>query len=202
MSVNFPIIGLTGGIGSGKSVVSRILRALGIPVYDCDSQAKRLTLSSPVIQTQLISLLGPEVYQDEGRQLNKKRMADFLFQSAENAQKLNHIIHPVVRHDFELWAELKKAQGYHCAAIESAILYESGFHTLASEIWIITASEETRARRISERDSMPPEEALRRIDFQRQNQIKALPPTAKIIENNPQNALLPQIISLLSGLRG
>ena len=107
MDTHFPIIGITGGIGSGKSVVSRLLRALDIPVYDCDTQAKRLTLCSPLIRERLTALLGEEAYCDNGQQLNKPLIADFLFHSAGNAQKLNSIIHPVVRDDFLRWAGQK-----------------------------------------------------------------------------------------------
>lgn len=198
----FSIIGLTGGIGCGKSVVSHILRALEIPVYDCDSQAKRLTLSNLSIREQLISLLGPETYQDEGRKLNKRLMADFLFRSPGNAQKLNAIIHPAVRLDFQQWANQKKAQWYPRIAIESAILYESGFHTLATEIWAITASENTRLRRIADRDGISTEEASRKIEFQRKNQKTPPIPSRKTIKNEPGNALFPQITKLLSSIPG
>ena len=93
-------IGITGGIGSGKSYVSALLRKhFGIPVYDCDAEAKRLTATNAEIRQQLIQLVGSEVF--DGTALNKQCLADFLFASAENARLVNAIIHPVVLKDFE-----------------------------------------------------------------------------------------------------
>ena len=203
MDTHFPIIGITGGIGSGKSVVSRLLRALDIPVYDCDTQAKRLTLCSPLIRERLTALLGEEAYCDNGQRLNKPLIADFLFHSAGNAQKLNSIIHPVVRDDFLRWAGQKKAQHYPAAGIESAILYESGFYDLASEIWQVEASEPVRTGRIVSRDGLTPEEALRKIRFQQENTARELPGSpATLLINEPDKALFPQVKQLLSRITG
>lgn len=195
-------IGLTGGIGSGKSVVARLLRTLGVPVYDCDSRAKRLTLTHAAIRNALTELLGPDVYLNEGKSLNKKLMADYLFRSSENANRINAIIHPVVRSDFQQWANEKRAQGYGPIALESAILYESGFHTLTTEIWQVEASMETRLQRIVARDGLTQEEALRKIEFQLRNQPKVLTPPAKVVENDINSALLPQVTELLSHIQG
>ena len=95
-------VGITGGIGSGKSVVSRLFEVLGIPIYISDQEAKRLTATHPEIRNQLIQLLGDEVYANN--ELNKPFLANYLFASEENAERINRIIHPVVKADFEQWA--------------------------------------------------------------------------------------------------
>ena len=93
-------IGITGGIGSGKSYVSHLLEEAGIPVYDTDTEAKKLTLSHPRIREGLLALLGEEVYKADGS-LNKPVLANYLFASTENAGRVNRIIHPCVYEDFQ-----------------------------------------------------------------------------------------------------
>ncbi|MBQ5819211.1 MAG: dephospho-CoA kinase, partial [Bacteroides sp.] len=94
-------IGITGGIGSGKSVVSKILSLLNIPIYLSDDEAKRLTATDEIIRRDLMDLLGDELYQ--GGMLNKQKLANYLFASVENAAKINAIIHPQVKQDFRCW---------------------------------------------------------------------------------------------------
>ena len=110
-------IAITGGIGSGKSYVCQLLTQHGISIYDCDSAAKRLMRTSPVLRQQLTKLIGPDTYDAEG-QLNKAEVARFLLLSEQNAQAINAIVHPAVAQDF-------KESGYQW--MECAILYESGF---------------------------------------------------------------------------
>ena len=118
-------LGITGGIGSGKSYVSTLLQQqFGIPVYDCDAEAKRLTATNEEIRQKLIALVGPEVF--EGGELNKPLLAEYLFADVENASHVNAIIHPVVLEDFVKWSSAKGDQ--ELVGLESAILYESGFN--------------------------------------------------------------------------
>ena len=116
-------IGITGGIGSGKSVVSKLLRAMSIPVYLSDDEAKRLTATDETIRKELTALLGDELYQ--GDVLNKSLLAGYLFASPENAARVNAIIHPVVKQDFRRWC--KENASSFILAMESAILIEAGF---------------------------------------------------------------------------
>ncbi len=119
------VIGITGGIGSGKSYVAHLLASrFGVPVYDCDREAKRLNVDSTRIREALTLLVGPTVYAADGS-LCRKVLADYLFSSADNARKVNAIVHPVVADDFLQWAKDKRL-----VAIESAILFESGFDRL------------------------------------------------------------------------
>jgi len=142
-------IGITGGIGSGKSYVARRIQAKGYEVYDCDSAAKRLIRTSPDIRQRLTDLIGPDTYQ--GEVLNKKAVAQFLLASEENAQAVDAIVHPAVFTDFEqsglLW-------------MESAILYESGAYRLVDKVIVVSCPDEERIRRVMQRDGITREKVL------------------------------------------
>ena len=142
-------IGITGGIGSGKSYVCQRLIARGYEVYDCDSAAKRLMRSSPEIRQQLTALIGPDTYVDD--QFNKAAVARFLLASEENAHAIDAIVHPAVFRDFE-------ASGMKW--MESAILYESGAYRLVDKTIVVTAPEEVRIQRVMQRDGISREKVL------------------------------------------
>ena len=170
-------IGITGGIGSGKSYVCRLLGERGIVVYDCDSAAKRLMRQSESLRRQLTVLIGPDAYEpnranetNEPYSLNKAVVSRFLLASPENARAIDDIVHPAVFRDFE-------ESG--CQWVESAILYESGLDRLVDRVVVVTAPLEVRLQRIMERDhlsreksmewvarQLPQEEVRRRADFE------------------------------------
>ena len=155
-------IGITGGIGSGKSYVSAIIREkFGIPVYDCDKEAKRLTASDAEIRRKLILLVGPETF--NGEELVRQHLADFLFESKENARKVNAIIHPAVLRDFKQWA---RKQQQPIVALESAILFESGFNKSVDRVLFVDAPEEVRLRRAMQRDSATEQQISARMKMQ------------------------------------
>ena len=152
-------IGITGGIGSGKSFVCKRLEARGIQVYDCDSAAKRLIRTSPEIRERLTALIGQDAYVEERGErreerdyiLNKKKVAEFLLESEENAKAIDAIVHPAVFRDFE-------ASGLQW--MESAILYESGAYRLVDKAIVVTAPEEVRILRVMQRDGISREKVL------------------------------------------
>lgn len=115
-------IGITGGIGSGKSMVSRLLEVLGVPVYISDLETKRLMASDSLIREELSALLGAEVY--AGGTLNKPLLASYLFGSPEHAKEINCIVHPRVKEDFRRWTQCRTA--FPIVGIESTILVEAG----------------------------------------------------------------------------
>ena len=143
-------IGITGGIGSGKSYVCQRLQQRGFEVYDCDSAAKRLIRTSPEIREALTNLIGPHTYDDEGR-LNKAAVAQFLLASEENAHAIDAIVHPAVFRDFE-------ESGLQW--MESAILFESGINRLVDCVIIVTAPQEVRIQRVMTRDHISREKVL------------------------------------------
>ena len=143
-------IGITGGIGSGKSYVSRLLTEhYGIPVYNTDSEAKRLMLSDEGIRRRLTALLGKEVYKSDGT-LNKPLLANYLFADSCHAGQINAIVHPQVKADFLKWADLQT--GCEIVALESAILFESGFDNIVDKVVMVYAPVELRIRRVMLRD--------------------------------------------------
>lgn len=190
-------IGITGGIGSGKSYVSALLqREFGIPVYDCDKEAKRLTVESEEIRQKLIELVGPEVF--DGETLNKQRLADYLFSDPENASRVNAIIHPAVLKDFRLWAEKQKPKKM--VALESAILFESGFNAFVDKVLFVDAPEEVRLQRAMRRDSAKKEQIKARMKMQQPEIHRA---QADYIINNfkaDNTRLLEQLTNIIHKL--
>ena len=149
-------IGITGGIGSGKSYVCRLLKRRGIEVYDCDAAAKRLIRTSTRLRQQLKELIGS---------LQKADISRFLLASEENQQAVNAIVHPAVFQDFE-------ESGMQW--MESAILYESGADKLVDKVVVVTAPEDVRIQRVMSRDGITREKALQWIARQwPQEQVKA-----------------------------
>lgn len=168
-------IAITGLIGSGKSHIARqMTELLGIPVYDSDSQAKRLNEESPVIRQGLIDMVGNDVYDAQGH-LDKQRLASFLFANAENALRVNALIHPVVKEDFLRWA---KQQNAPVVAIETALLAESGIDKIVDKVVRVDAPLETRISRAMARDRVPREKILARMARQTEY------PNPDIIINN------------------
>lgn len=188
-------IGITGGIGSGKSVVASLLRLSGIPVYIADEESKRLTNSSPIIREQLIAHFGEEIYTAEG--LNKPLLASLIFGDPNRLAAVNAIIHPVVKHHFEQWVS---RQGTPCCAIESAILFESGFDRLVDLSLMVYAPKELRIQRAIARDAASKEAVIRRIESQMADEEKR-ERADLILLNDDQHALIPQVEQLIERLR-
>jgi len=163
-------IGITGGIGSGKSYVSRLLTEhYGIPVYNTDSEAKRLMLSDEGIRRRLTALLGKEVYKSDGT-LNKPLLANYLFADSCHAGQINAIVHPQVKTDFLKWAD--RQTGCEVVALESAILFESGFDNIVDKVVMVYAPVELRIRRVMLRDSTTEEKIRQRIVAQMDDKAK------------------------------
>jgi dephospho-CoA kinase len=155
------VIGLTGGIGSGKTTVANMFEELGVPVYIADLEAKRLMNSSVVIKKKLIKLLGHSAYIDGI--LNRKFVADIIFSDPKLLKKVNEIIHPKVASHFKRW--IKKQNGNYCIK-EAAILFENGAYKDCYLTILITAPKEVRIGRVMRRDEMSKED----IEHRMQNQ--------------------------------
>ena len=137
-------IAITGGIGSGKSYISHILQEYGIPIYNTDDEAKRLMVSDEGIRRDLVALLGEEVYV-QGT-LNKSLLASYLFADAENASRINGIVHPRVKLDFCRW--LEQHTDKEIVGMECAILFEAGFDDAVDAVVMVYAPETLRVRRM------------------------------------------------------
>ena len=155
------IIGLTGGIGSGKTTVARMFKDLGVPVYIADIEARKLTNSSKVIKRKLIKLFGSNCYQDGV--LDRKFVASKVFKDSELLDKLNSIIHPKVAAHFKRWQN--KQEGAFCIK-EAAILFENGGYKQCDLTILVVSPEQERIRRVIARDQISEEEVLSRIKNQ------------------------------------
>ncbi|MDC6386829.1 dephospho-CoA kinase [Flagellimonas taeanensis] len=155
------IVGLTGGIGSGKSTVAKMFRELGVPVYDSDSEAKQLMASSSKVRNAIINLLGEAAYQK--KELNRPFVAEKVFKDPRLLQKLNAIVHPAVREHFKEWA---KDQNAPYVVQETALIFENGAQDHYDRIILVTAPLDVRLKRVMERDGVGPKTVLERMKNQ------------------------------------
>lgn len=197
-------IGITGGIGSGKSYICNILKSMGYPVYNCDNEAKRLMIENETIISSLRSLITQEdpyfETKEEGGdvkyRLNKEIVGNYLFADAENAQKVNAIVHPVVKEDFLQWAQ--NQQTLH-VMMECAILFESGFDAVVDKSVLIYADEEKRLRRAMKRDNAAEEQIRIRMSQQISND-EAVKRADYILNHNDYDTTDDEIERLVSWL--
>ncbi|MEZ5005587.1 MAG: dephospho-CoA kinase [Bacteroides graminisolvens] len=188
-------IGITGGIGSGKSVVSKLLQLMGVPVYIADVESKRLTETDPDIRAALISLLGDEVYQDG--KLNRPLLASYIFGNKDNLTMVNGIIHPRIKDDFRRWAQSHSS--YPIVGIEAAILIEAGFTEDVDQVVLVYAPQEIRLRRAVSRDACAVEQIQQRMRNQMPDEDK-MAFAHHIIYNDDKQALIPQLGALIKTL--
>lgn len=183
------VVGITGGIGSGKSIVSRILRCNGFPVFDCDYEASYLMANNPEIKREIIEILGQESYLEE--RINKKFIASKIFSDIILRQKVNSIVHCAVRNEINKRISCLKEPVFF---IESAILSTGGLAILCDRIWIVEAAEELRIRRVINRDNLSVSEIERRIKAQ-ESELSQLPPSKiTVINNNGMDSLLEETL--------
>ena len=187
-------IGITGGIGSGKSVVASLFQLLGVPVYIADEESKRLTNQSMTIRRQLIANYGEAIYTAEG--LNKPLLAAKIFQDPAQRRIVNGIIHPEVKHHFEAWAAQQETP---LCAIESAILFESGFDQVVDTHLMVYAPKALRIERATARDAASREAIQQRIESQMSDEEKR-ELADHLIYNDNQQPLIPQVTALIARL--
>lgn len=186
-------IAITGGIGSGKSVVSQILQSMGFAVYDCDSKAKLLMAQSSDIKNKIKASISKEAITING-DIDKKHLAQIVFNDKKSLNTLNSIVHHAVRQDFNEW---RLSLFQKICWVETAILYESGFDKIVDCAWKVSAPIELRRERVIKRNNLTLQEVNARINSQKP--IKGELPT-KIIINDEITPLLPQIENLISTL--
>lgn len=189
------IVAITGGIGSGKSVVSRIVAVMGMMVYDCDSRAKRLMDTSDEIKKRIASEISEGCITDDNR-IDRSRLSKCVFNDAAALTTLNMIVHGAVREDFRLWCCRHAAE--HVLFVETAILYQSGMDSMVDEVWEVTASEQVRIARVMERNNLSASEVKARIMSQDAYVPVRKHPRVVHIDNNGDVALLPQILNAVA----
>jgi len=191
-------LGITGGIGSGKSVVAELLRTMGIPVYDSDAESKRLTVTDIGIRSELIQLVGPQVFDSDGS-LCKPAFASWLFSADAHVKQVNAIIHPVVRRDFNEWKARQAYEGCRACAIESAILYEASFEDVVDKVIVVTAPLEKRIERTMQRDGADREAVINRIKRQLDDAEK-IRRADFVILNDEEKSVIAQLSSIVDVL--
>jgi len=179
-------IGLTGGIGSGKTTVAHIFEVLGIPVYYADEAAKSLMNEDPELKRQIEKLFGPDVYK-EGK-LDRHLLGSLVFSDTEKLRQLNDIVHPATRKDGARWMSLQKAP---YAIKEAALIFEAGLRPDFDYVIGVTAPESLRISRVIKRDQSSREKVLERIR-QQMNEEEKMKRCDFVIVNDEKEAVLPQ----------
>lgn len=189
------LIAITGGIGSGKSIVAHLVQVMGYQVYDCDSRAKALMTSNEEVRSLLTKAFGRETYLDDGS-LNRQHLSAMAFGNAETLARLNAIVHPATARDMMQWAETLASKGADVAFIETALLRTAGLDKLVDEVWHVTAPTDIRIKRVMARNGLTAQQVRDRIASQTIEEEAA--PDEKVIVNDDISAVLPQVIHLLN----
>jgi len=188
-------IGITGGIGSGKSVVARVFAALGVPIYDSDSRAKHVMAHDLVLRTQLQQAFGAEAY-DAAGQLNRPYLAKVAFNDAAQLARLNALVHPRVGEDFATWSAAQAAAGQPYILKEAALLYESGAYKGLDAIVTVFAPAEVRAARVLRRDSHRSAADVQAIMDKQLSEEEKLARAEHVVYNDDSQLVLPQVLAL------
>jgi dephospho-CoA kinase len=183
-------VGLSGGMGSGKTVVSRIFHALGIPVFYADAVTKELYDTHEELRRALTGLLGEHIYQNGC--LQRKRMASLIFSDESLLQKVNALIHPLVLHHFSQWAQQQQTP---YVMQEAAILFESGANEKMNYTIAVTAPETLRITRVMQRDNITEQEIKNRLQWQWPDEKRNAKADFTIV-NDDKQALLPQVLTI------
>ncbi|MDB9932514.1 MAG: dephospho-CoA kinase [Flavobacteriales bacterium] len=188
------IIGITGGIGSGKSTIAKVFISMGFPVYNSDTRAKELINSNIDVIDSIKQEFGDDIYSSEG--LDRKKMASIVFSDSDKLQKLNSIVHPAVGLDFDKWAN---SQNTSFVLKEAAILFETGIYKSLDKTILVTCPKEERINRVMKRDSATKEAIEARMNSQ-WSEEKKKELADYIIDNSGEEMVIPQVISLINRL--
>lgn len=187
-------IGITGSIGSGKSIVCKIFEQLGVPIYNADLRAKILMVSNAEIIEKVKLLFGDESYTETG-ELNRKHLSDIAFNNKDLLTQLNQIVHPIVFKDFENWLIEKEQLNNKYIIKEAALMFETDSYKKLDKFIVVTAPMELRISRTMQRDSILKEQVLSRMNNQMSQEEKLAKADYEII-NNEQTSLIEQVFSL------
>lgn len=185
-------IGLTGGIGAGKSLIGKIFQLLGIPVYDADSRSKWIASNHPDVVVQVIKLMGKEAYK-EG-ELNRTYLAELIFNDELLSKSLTDILHPKVKEDFDVWVAAHANNPY--VLKEAALLYESGSWEWLDKILVVTAPVEVRVKRVLARDIFRTEADIKKIMNNQLPEGEKVTRADFIITNDDRSSVIQQVLAI------
>lgn len=184
------IVGLTGGIGSGKSTVAHIFQFLGVPVYEADVHSKEIIDSDKELQSELVNLLGSSIL--DGERINRPQMAEIIFNDKDLLSKVNALIHPAVGRHFKEWYQ---AQTFPYVIKEAAILFESGSYKQCDKVLVVAAPREMRIERVMQRSGMKREEVEARMNNQWPEERK-LEKADYIVNNDLSGSVIKQVLAI------
>lgn len=185
-------IGITGGIGSGKSLVSRIFKLLGVPVYDADSRAKSIMTTDGILVSQIKKEFGVLSYRADGG-VNREYLAEHVFNDPEKLKRLNALVHPRVGEDFIRWVT-EQTSAY--VLKEAALLFEARSNTALDKIIVVSAPEALRISRVLQRDKHRTEQQVRDIIRNQLSEEEKLKRADYILVNDDSKLLIPQVLEL------
>lgn len=183
-------VGVTGGVGAGKTIVCQVFEKLGVPVFNSDQQAKLIVDSDELVKQAIINLLG-NVY-EQGK-MNRAKVASIVFSNEESLKKLNAIIHPAVGKAYESFCEHYSHIPY--TIKEAAILFETGINKKLDKVVVVAAEDEVRINRVMKRDNVKRDEVIARMNNQMLQQ-KKIELADYVIDNSGDELVLPQILAL------
>lgn len=186
------LVGITGGIGVGKSLVAHIFEILGTPIYNADNQAKYLLNNDSLLKEQIIDTFGKESY-EEGL-LNRKYLAQVVFNSQEKLAQLNALVHPRVQVDFDNWCT--KHQNHSYLMKEAALLYETGGYKLLDYMIVVDTPLALRVQRIKQRDSFRSEEEIKNIIEKQLSNDQKVKKADFVVQNDEKKLVIPQVLSI------
>lgn len=189
-------IGITGGIGSGKSTVCKVFKLLGVPVFEADLIAKTLINLNAEIRNGLIQFFGKDIYNSDSK-LNRKMLANLIFNDELLMEKVNGLVHPAVRNEYLNWI---KQQNSAYIIHEAAILFESGFYKMMDYTILVSAPEEMRVDRVTCRDNIAPEKVRSRMLKQLTDEEKRKLASFELVNDN-KKLLIPQIFEIDKNLK-
>ena len=192
------LIAITGGIGSGKSVIARIVQVMGYHVYDCDRRARMLMTESEEVRQKLIEKFGQETYLPDGS-LNRQHLSAIACADPQALSRLNDIVHPATAADMMRWGEKRAASGDKAAFVETALLRTAHLDSVVDDVWHVTAPSEVRIKRVQSRSGLSPQQVMERMEAQRDEE--RINPGEQVIINDNNTALLPQVMRLLSSIQ-
>lgn len=190
-------IGITGGIGSGKTTVCKLFELLGVPVYNSDLEAKKLLDSDTEVKKSILNKFGAEVIDDNGS-IDKKKLGVLVFNNKKMLEQLNAIVHPAVAKHFDNWCLQHGSENY--ILHEAAILFESGANKKVEKVITVVAPPELKIKRAVQRDKVSREQVEQRIKNQMSDDEK-VKLSQFVIHNDEQQLLIPQIIAIHEQLR-
>lgn len=190
-------IGITGGIGSGKTTVCTVFKLLRIPVFEADMAAGQIMNTNRELQSGITALFGNDLYNCHGL-VNKKKLADIVFTDSVRLMQLNKLVHPAVKDEFLTWSEKYKKLPY--VIIEAAILFESGFNDLTDYTIVVTAPEEERISRVQKRDGLSINSIRNRMSKQYPERLKEQM-ASLVLHNDNRHLIIPEVIKIDKNLR-